>query len=78
MLHSGVPEPLSKGVTLDLKSRYLLVLIGRYRRELGLFEHKRLHGTIVDRRGFVLTLSYHDVYPGLVTVHRVEDYLRVK
>jgi len=75
MLHSSVPESLSERIALDLEPGYLLVLISCHCCKLSLLKHECLHGPVVDRCGFVLSLGYHDVYPGLVAVHRVEYYL---
>ena len=54
---------------------YLLILIGRDGGELCFLEYERLYGSVVYGSRLVLSLSYHDVYPGLVAVHGVQNNL---
>lgn len=76
MLHSGVSEALCERITFDLQSGDLLILISCDGCKLCLFEDECLDRTIVGRGRFMLSLSDHDVDPGLVSVHGVQHNLR--
>ena len=70
---SGVPEALGKGVVVNLELGNLLVLIGSDPDELALLEDIGSEGGVGQLHDVA---GPHQVEPGLVLVHRVQNCLK--
>lgn len=66
-----------RGAFLESKliDTYFFVLVSRHRNELGLFKHVRPERRIRQLQDIV---GPHQVKPGLVFVHRIQDRLELK
>jgi len=70
---TGVPKALGEGVVVDLQLGDLLVLVGGDTDELALLEDVGPEGGV---RQLHDVAGPHQVEPGLVLVHRVQDRLQ--
>jgi len=75
----GVAESLGERIRVDLQFGDQLVLVGRHRRENCLWEHVGLVVQVLQflgiRRNALAMAKTHQVDPGLVAVHRVQNDL---
>ena len=71
---SRVSEALGKGIVVDLKLGNLLVLEGRDRDEAALLEDVGSEGGVGQLEDVA---GPHQVEPGLVLVHRVQNSLNI-
>jgi len=72
---SCIPESLGKRIVVNLELGDLLILIGRHPDELALLEDVGAEGGVGQLHDVA---GSHQVEPGLVLVHRVQDGLKVK
>ena len=72
---ASVPETLGKGIVVDLELGNLLILIGCHGDEVALLEDVGAEGGVGQLHDVA---GSHQVEPGLVLVHRVQDGLRNK
>ena len=71
---SSVPEALGKGVVVNFELGNLLVLVGGDPDELALLEDIGSEGGVGQLHDVA---GPHQVEPGLVLVHRVQDRLEI-